>query len=75
MGRVAWWWKSCCVENESTPSSFDVDALRNLLAARFAVCMLAVFTRPGPGVLVVVAHRRFAFWNPLFSFEMNWSVI
>eukprot|EP00904_Undaria_pinnatifida_P002722 jgi/Undpi1/12450/HiC_scaffold_5.g02121.m1 len=32
-------------------------------------------TIQGPGVLVVVAHRRFAFWNPLFSFEMNWSVI
>lgn len=48
--------KSCCIENESTPSSFDVDVLRYLFAARFSVCMLMVIAHTGSRVPVVIAH-------------------
>ena len=56
MDRVARKGKNCCVENELTPSSFDVDVLRNVFAARLAVCMLTVFAHTGSRVPVVVAH-------------------
>ena len=80
MGRVAWKGKNCCVENESTPPSFDVDVLRKVFAARLAVCMLTVFARTGSRVPVVVAHTTqmrhlFACWNPLFVFEIFWNVL
>ena len=78
MGRIAWKGKNCCVENASTPSSFDVDVLRSEFAARrrFACSRcshvqargsrLRSPTRPNCGI---------CFLDPLFVFEIVWNVL